>query len=60
MVFKKDDYGVDLHRVFFNEFNIKFSQVSSGIGFRILICVMLLGSMGLASSVLCGIRRVIG
>ena len=39
---------------------LNFLRFSSGIGFRILVCVMLLGSMGLASNVLYGMCKVIG
>jgi hypothetical protein len=39
---------------------LKFSRFSGGIGFRILVCVVLLGEMHIASSVLCGICRKIG
>ena len=39
---------------------LNFSRFSGGIGFRILVCIMLLRSMGLASNVLCGICKVIG
>ena len=35
-------------------FMLNFSRFSGGIGFIILVCVLLLGGMGLASSVLCG------
>ena len=39
---------------------LNFSRFLGGIGFRILVCIMLLESMGLASNVLCGICKVIG
>ena len=39
---------------------LNFSRFSGGIRFRILVYMILLGSIGLASSVLCGICKVIG